>query len=326
MKDKPILQIKNLNISFNSDRGPIRAVNDLNLEINKGEIFGIVGESGSGKTVTSLSIIKLLSESSASIQGQILFQNQNLLRLSESKIQSIRGKEISMVFQDPMSALNPVFTIGNQIEEVIKLHQGLSSFKAKQKVLDVLKLVGIANPEKRIYEYPHQLSGGLCQRVMIAIALSCNPKIVILDEPTTSLDVTIQAQILDLVKQIQLNLGLTVIMISHDLGVIAEICDRVAVMYAGKIIEKGSVNSIFKNYKHPYTKALFESRPIFGEGCSNKKLFSIDGDMPNGIDKLDGCDFESRCNYTTDKCSKKIPQLEEIEGSTSHYASCWNMQ
>ena len=239
MKDKPILQIKNLNISFNSDRGPIRAVNDLNLEINKGEIFGIVGESGSGKTVTSLSIIKLLSESSASIQGQILFQNQNLLRLSESKIQSIRGKEISMVFQDPMSALNPVFTIGNQIEEVIKLHQGLSSFKAKQKVLDVLKLVGIANPEKRIYEYPHQLSGGLCQRVMIAIALSCNPKIVILDEPTTSLDVTIQAQILDLVKQIQLNLGLTVIMISHDLGVIAEICDRVAVMYAGKIIEKG---------------------------------------------------------------------------------------
>ena len=176
MKHKPILQIKNLNISFNSEKGPIRAVNDLNLEINKGEVFGIVGESGSGKTVTSLSIIKLLSDSSASIQGQILFQNQKLLTLM-NRIQSIRGREISMVFQDPMSALNPVFTIGNQIEEVIKLHQGLSSFKAKQKVLDILELVGIANPEKRIYEYPHQLSGGLCQRVMIAIALSCNLKL-----------------------------------------------------------------------------------------------------------------------------------------------------
>ena len=271
--NNPILQIKNLKTYFHTDNGIAHAVDNVSFNLNSGETLGIVGESGCGKSVTSLSIMKLIDQPPGFYEsGEILYKNQNILTMSENELRGIRGNKISMIFQEPMTSLNPVFTIGNQIIEVVQLHQKLNYDSSRKKAIEMLDLVGIPAPDQRIDEYPHQLSGGMRQRVMIAIALSCNPEILIADEPTTALDVTIQAQILDLIQQLQNELDLAVIMITHDLGVIAEVCDRVLVMYAGQIVENGKIREIFKSPKHPYTQGLMKSIPVIGEN-KNKELF-----------------------------------------------------
>ena len=257
---KPIIEVKNLRTYFNTDGGVAKAVENVSFDVYPGETLGIVGESGCGKSVTALSMMRLVAQPPGFYAGgEILFNDEDILNMSKEKIQRIRGNTISMIFQEPMTSLNPVFTCGNQIIEAVKLHQNLDDVAARKKAVEMLALVGIPDPERRVDEYPHQLSGGMRQRVMIAMSLSCNPSVLIADEPTTALDVTIQAQILELIENLQKEMGLAVIMITHDLGVIAEICDRVIVMYAGQIQEIASVNELFENPKHPYTKALMNS-------------------------------------------------------------------
>ncbi len=321
--NNPILQIKNLKTYFHTDNGIAHAVDDVSFNLNSGETLGIVGESGCGKSVTSLSIMKLIDQPPGFYEsGEILYKNQNILTMSENELRGIRGNKISMIFQEPMTSLNPVFTIGNQIIEVVQLHQKLNYDSSRKKAIEMLDLVGIPAPDQRIDEYPHQLSGGMRQRVMIAIALSCNPEILIADEPTTALDVTIQAQILDLIQQLQNELDLAVIMITHDLGVIAEVCDRVLVMYAGQIVENGKIREIFKSPKHPYTQGLMKSIPVIGEN-KNKELFNIKGLVPNATEFPSGCHFNPRCEIRTDKCSKDLPMLEALPNNENHLVRCW---
>tara|TARA_A100001015_G_scaffold277059_1_gene335878 strand:+ start:388 stop:1362 length:975 start_codon:yes stop_codon:yes gene_type:complete len=321
--NNPILQIKNLKTYFHTDNGIAHAVDNVSFNLNSGETLGIVGESGCGKSVTSLSIMKLIDQPPGFYEsGEILYKNQNILTMSENELRGIRGNKISMIFQEPMTSLNPVFTIGNQIIEVVQLHQKLNYDSSRKKAIEMLDLVGIPAPDQRIDEYPHQLSGGMRQRVMIAIALSCNPEILIADEPTTALDVTIQAQILDLIQQLQNELDLAVIMITHDLGVIAEVCDRVLVMYAGQIVENGKIREIFKSPKHPYTQGLMKSIPVIGEN-KNKELFNIKGLVPNATEFPSGCHFNPRCEIRTDKCSKDLPMLEALPNNENHLVRCW---
>lgn len=312
-----ILEVKNLRTSFFTEEGEVRAVDNVSFNVYKGKTLGIVGESGCGKSVTSLSIMRLIPNPPGKVVGgEILYNGKDLLKLDMSAMRKIRGNEISMIFQEPMTSLNPVFTIGNQICEAIALHQKLSRSDTRNKAIEMLKLVGIPSPEKRIDDYPHQLSGGMRQRVMIAMALSCNPHVLIADEPTTALDVTIQAQILELLKDLQQKVGMALILITHDLGVVAEMADEVAVMYAGNIVEQGKVMEIFKNPKMPYTRGLLNSIPTLSQDptgkVKKKRLETIPGIVPNLLHLPHGCRFQERCTYVIDACKEKEPDLRVI--------------
>ena len=323
-KNKKLLSIKNLKTYFYIDRKVVKAVDGIDFSINKNEILGIVGESGSGKSVTALSILRLLPpEPSCTISGKIFFNNKNLLGLNERQMQRIRGAEISMIFQEPSASLNPVLTIGKQIAETIHFHQKLDKQKTKEKVLEILELVKISDPAKRINEYPHEMSGGMKQRVMIAMALSCNPALLIADEPTTALDVTTQKQILFLIKELQKKLKTSVLFISHNLGVIAEIADRVMVVYAGKILEQAPINNIFYHPGHPYTISLLKSIPRL-DSPDGVRLKVIPGTLPNPEDSIKGCLFHPRCEFVKGICRNEEPDLIEI--GKEHTVRCWMYQ
>ena len=323
-----VLEVKDLVVEFKTDRGTIKAVNGVNFDVFKGKTVGIVGESGSGKSVSALAIMGLIPNPPGRVaSGQILFNGKSLVDMDQSEMRKIRGNKIAMIFQEPMTSLNPVFTIGNQIEEVVELHQPNLSKKERQaKAVDMLRLVGIPSPEKRVNEYPHQLSGGMRQRVMIAIALSCEPDVLIADEPTTALDVTIQAQILELMKKLQKELGMGIILITHDLGVVAETCDTVAVMYCGQIVETADVKTLFNHPQHPYTKGLMDSIPSFDStsGGKRERLQTIEGMVPSLFDLPAGCNFQDRCANVTEHCrgSQGEPALREM--SPGHMAACFN--
>ncbi len=318
LKDS-ILKVRSLTIHFFTEEGIVRAVEDVSFDIYSSEILCLVGESGCGKSVTALSILKLIPcPPGKVISGEIIFNGKEMISLSESEMQKIRGNEISMIFQEPMTSLNPVFTIGDQIIEAIELHQGLSKKEARKKAIEMLRKVKIPFPEKRIDDYPHQLSGGMRQRAMIAMALSCEPKLLIADEPTTALDVTIQAQVLSLLKEIQKDMGMAIMLITHDLGIVSEIADRVAVMYAGRIVEMGPVGKIFNNTKHPYTKGLLESIPKLEE--ERKRLNAISGQVPNPMDLPNGCKFHPRCYMATEECKKDEPSFFLVD--SEHFSRC----
>lgn len=317
-----LLEVRNLKTYFYTDDGVAKAVDDVSFDLDKGETLGLVGESGCGKSVSALSIMRLIPDPPGKVVGgEILFKGKNILKLTEKEMQDIRGNDIGMIFQEPMTSLNPVFTCGDQIEEAIILHQKLSKDAAKEKAIEMLKLVGIPAPDQRYGEYPHQLSGGMRQRIMIAMALSCNPEILIADEPTTALDVTVQAQILELINKLQKELGMGVIMITHDLGVIAEVSTRVAVMYASKVAEYGNVNQIFYNPKHPYTIGLLNSIPKLNK--RKGRLSTIEGTVPPPTSYPKGCHFCTRCSFVIDKCWNEEPPLVEIE--PGHTAACWRV-
>ncbi|NTV46230.1 MAG: ABC transporter ATP-binding protein [Chlorobiales bacterium] len=317
-----LLEIKNLKTYFKTDDGLAKAVDGVSYGIDRKETLGLVGESGCGKSVTALSIMRLIPvPPGVYAGGEILFEGQDLLKLPEEKMRHIRGNRISMIFQEPMTSLNPVYTCGYQISEVVELHQNLSPKSAKDKSIEMLRLVGIPAPEQRYNEYPHNLSGGMRQRVMIAMALACNPAFLIADEPTTALDVTVQAQILELIQKLQEELGMGVITITHDLGVIAEVSDQVAVMYASKIVEYGSVNQIFENPLHPYTQGLLKSIPRIGHKI--ERLNVIEGSVPPATQFPKGCHFCTRCPYADTKCWNEEPDLVSYE--SGHTAACWKV-
>lgn len=320
MQDNTLLSVKNLITTFKTEETSVRAIDGISFDIQKRQTVGLVGESGSGKSVTSLSILRLIQSPPGKIAaGEILFEGEDILRLSENEMRKLRGNSISMIFQEPMTSLNPVFTIGNQISEVFRVHQKLSKKDALQKSIEMLRLVNIPAPEARVHEYPHQLSGGMRQRVMIAMALACQPKLLIADEPTTALDVTIQAQILDLISKLKSELGMSVLMITHDLGVVAEVCDYVLVMYAGNIVERATVKELFNNPQHPYTKGLLNCVPKLGRSVD--VLPTILGTVP-ALDELPiGCNFQDRCPQVQDICRRKKPQTEDI--SENHSVACW---
>ncbi len=321
MEKDIILEVNGLKTYFYTEQGVVKAVDDISFEVERGQTIGIVGESGCGKSVTSLSILRLINwPPGRIIGGEIIYNKTNLLGLKESEMREIRGNEISMIFQEPMTSLNPVFTVGYQIIEAIVLHQKVSKKEAREKAIELLRLVSIPDPEKRINEYPHNLSGGMRQRVMIAMALSTNPSILIADEPTTALDVTIQAQILDLIKDVQSRYNLTIILITHDLSIIAETADRVIVMYAGKIIEESSVDEIFNNPAHPYTQGLLSSIPRIDDESRRGDLFTIKGMVPDPLNLPEGCYFEPRCIKRKPECKKKMPEFINLK--KNHRVRC----
>jgi len=321
MQDRTLLEVKNLKTYFTTSDGIVKAVDDVSWEVLEGEVIGLVGESGCGKSVTALSILRLIPEPPGKIVGgEILFKGANIITLPVDDMRKIRGNEISMIFQEPMTSLNPVFTIGSQITEVIRLHQKLQKKEALEKAIDMLKLVGIPLPEKRVHEYPHQLSGGMKQRAMIAMALSCNPKVLIADEPTTALDVTIQAQILDLMLKLKDEFNASIVLITHDLGVIAETAQKVVVMYAGKVMEHADVNAIFANPMHPYTQGLLNSLPKMNS-VHKQKLNTIPGMVPSLYNLPAGCKFSTRCSQAMEVCHQAEPELTEVEGK--HFSRCW---
>jgi peptide/nickel transport system ATP-binding protein/oligopeptide transport system ATP-binding protein len=316
---KELLKVKNLKTYFFTHEGTVKAVDEVSFSVNQGKTLGLVGESGCGKSVTALSIMRLIPNPPGKIvSGEIWFEGKNLLKLDEKEIRKIRGKKISMIFQEPMTSLDPVFTIGHEIVEAIQLHQGLNKDEAKKKAIEALKIVGIPDAEKRIDHYPHQLSGGMRQRVMIAMALSCNPTLLIADEPTTALDVTIQAQILRLINDLKDKFGASVMLITHNLGVIAEMCDYVAVMYAGHIVEYTNVDTLFHNPLHPYTRGLHKSIPRLD--LEVERLDTIKGLVPNLLNLPSGCPFHPRCDFCFKRCVEEMPELIEIEDS--HLVKC----
>lgn len=323
MKDDILLRIKDLHTYFYTDDGVAKAVDGVDLPIGRGQTLGLVGESGCGKSVTALSIMRLIQEPPGRIvRGQILFDGKDLLKLNRTAMRAIRGNRISMIFQDPMTSLNPVFRISEQIVDVIRLHQGVPRRKAMDRAVEMLRKVGIADPEKRVYEYPYQMSGGIRQRVMIAIALACNPELMIADEPTTALDVTIQAQVLDLMNKLKEDLGASILLITHDLGVIAEMAQSVAVMYAGKIVEFAEVVELFRHPKHPYTLGLMDSIPkLDSPVAEDKMLKAIPGVVPSLLDLPEECSFERRCSQVSDLCRQKDPPLVELR--SGHWVRCW---
>ena len=314
-----LLSVKDLHTSFTTDHGDVQAVNGVSFNLDAGKVLGIVGESGSGKSVTAYSIMQILADNGRITSGEILYKGEDISRWSESKMQDFRGKCCSIIFQDPMTSLNPVFTIGSQIAEAVLLHTKSSKREAMEKALEMLKLVGINEPEKRLKQYPYELSGGMRQRVMIAIALACNPKLIIADEPTTALDVTIQAQILDLLRHLKDQINSSIMIITHDLGVIAEMADYVVVMYAGRVIEKGTAQEIFANPAHPYTIGLMASKPSVGKKVD--KLYSIPGKVPNPINMPNYCYFKDRCEKCVAACDGDYPHQVKI--SDTHYVSCY---
>ena len=318
-KTQTLLEVKDLQTHFFTDSGKVASVNGVSFSVGKGETVGIVGESGCGKSVTSFSLLQLVSEPGKIVGGEILFDGKNLLKYSKREMRQLRGNKISMIFQEPLTSLNPVFTVGSQISEAIRLHQNVDKKEAKKKAIEMLKKVGIPRAEKHYFSFPHLLSGGMRQRVMIAMALSCNPQLLIADEPTTALDVTIQAQILKLMKKLSEEYGTSIIMITHDLGVVAEMVDRVIVMYAGQIVEQDNVFNIFKNPKHPYTKGLLNSTPKIHQ--LKDQLESIEGNVPIPSELPVGCKFHPRCPYAMDICRKQEPSL--VQAKDGSEVRCW---
>ena len=314
-----LLEIENLSVEYNTEIATVYAVNGLSLSLNYGETLGLVGETGAGKTTTCLSIMRLLPEGIGEItDGKIVLDGHDMLNLPEEKIRDLRGNTVSMIFQDPMSSLNPVMTVGDQIKEVLKIHnKDMSKAELEKAVDNMMEMVGI--PANRKNEYPHEFSGGMKQRIVIAIALVCEPKLILADEPTTALDVTIQAQILDLMNQLKKETGTSILFITHDLGVVAEVCDDVAVMYCGRVVERGDVKTIFANPSHPYTKGLLGSIPRLGD--AGKELKSIPGNVPNPKYMPKGCKFEPRCPYASEKCREEEPGFFQIE--EGHISRCW---
>ena len=312
-----LLEIKDFKIRFNTDTGVVHAVNGVDLSLDEGETLGLVGETGAGKTTTALGILDLIQSPPGEIvSGEIIYKGRNIRGLKPQEVRDIRGNEISMIFQDPMSALNPVMTVGNQISEVIRLHRKCSRHEADLQMFEMLEKVRI--PAERSDEYPHQFSGGMKQRVVIAMALACNPRLLIADEPTTALDVTIQAQVLRMIRDLQEEINTSMLLITHDLGVVAQTCKKVAIMYAGEIVEHGSAEDIFDRTAHPYTKGLFDSIPSIDRKM--RRLTPIEGLMPDPADLPQGCAFNPRCKYADDKCRNEKPQLEEI--SVGHFCRC----
>ncbi len=319
---EPILELQDLEVKFHTLDGVVNAVNGVSYRVERGKTLGIVGESGCGKSVSVLSIMRLIQDPPGKIkEGKILLRGKDLLDYSEQQMERVRGAEIGMVFQDPMTSLNPVLTIGKQVREAMIVHKGLSREEAEERAVGLLNLVGIPNPEQRIGDYPHQFSGGMRQRAMIAMALSCSPEILIADEPTTALDVTIQAQIIELTKRLQAELGMAVIWITHDLGVVAELADDVVVMYAGYIVEEADVFQLYENPRHPYTIALLHSLPRVDRGQQDQRLATIPGFPPDGITVLPGCPLAPRCNFVVERCMQENPSLTLVD--TDHKIACW---
>jgi oligopeptide transport system ATP-binding protein len=314
-----LLEVKNLRTTFRTEDGPVTAVNGLSFSLGAGETLGIVGESGSGKSVTSLSIMRLLARNAAVTSDGIFFEGQDLLKKSEAEMRRIRGHKIAMIFQDPMTSLNPVLTVGEQITEAVRLHLGYNSKEARDKAIEMFEKVRIPSPAQRLNDYPHQFSGGMRQRVMIAMALSCNPQVLIADEPTTALDVTIQAQILELMNEMQRETGAAIILITHDLGVVAEVCKNVLVMYGGNMVEYGSAQQIFKNPRMPYTQGLLSSLPRLDQ-TEHVRLVPIKGQPPNLLNLPPGCAFAPRCAYTMPICAEPVPLYDFGDG---HVARCY---
>ncbi len=319
-EQKPALRIQGLKTYFYTDAGVARAVDDVSLDIPAGKTLALVGESGCGKSVTALSILRLVPRPPGRIVGgKVMLDGQDLLGISERAMRSIRGNRISMIFQEPMTSLNPVFRVGRQIAAILTLHRGLSRADARAAAIDLLDKVGIPSPEQRVDDYPHQMSGGMRQRAMIAMALACDPELLIADEPTTALDVTIQAQILDLLRNLQQQRGMAIMLITHDLGVVAETADEVAIMYAGKIVEQAAVSDLFAHPRHPYTLGLFGSLPKLG--ARRERLKTIPGQVPAATDFPQGCRFHPRCHYAMDTCAQQEPPLEDV--APGHRAACW---
>ncbi len=321
MANEAILEVRNLKTYFSTDDGIVKAVDDVSFSLAKGETLGIVGESGCGKSVTSLSVMRLIPSPPGRIMaGDILLDGASVLAMNDRELRELRGGRISMIFQDPMTCLNPFLRVSTQLVETFQLHQGLTRREAKAKAVEMLRMVGIPNPEKRIDAYPHQFSGGMRQRVMIAMALSCNPEILIADEPTTALDVTIQAQILEIIKELSRKLGTAVILITHDLGVVSGMCDRICVMYAGRMVERGSTDIIFGDPKHPYTRGLIRSVPRLDK-VMGERLYSIQGTPPSLINMPECCPFHPRCEHAMEVCRKQYPP--ETDFGDGHRAHCW---
>jgi len=318
MTQKEILRIENLKTYFDTWAGIVKAVDGVSLHVREGETLGLVGESGSGKSVTALSILRIVPRPGKIMEGKIIYKGENLLEKTENELQNIRGKEIGYIFQDPATSLNPVFTIANQLMEVIRRHQKLTKEEALEKAIELFRLVEIPDPELKIWNYPHQLSGGMKQRMAIARALSCQPNLLLADEPTTNLDVTIQAQILELMRNLKKKLGMAMILITHDMGVVATVADRISVMYAGRICETADTKTIFNKPLHPYTRALLEAVPNIT--IKREKLKIIPGAIPNLISPPSGCRFHPRCDFAQSICKSTIPQLVEIE--PDHYVAC----
>ena len=315
-----ILEIKDLCVEFQTVEGTVHAVDHLNYTLHKGEKLGIVGESGSGKSVSSLGMMQLIPNPPGRLTGgEILYPGKELVKASEKEMQKIRGNEISMIFQEPMTSLNPIIKCGKQIAESLRLHRGMKKKEAMEEAVRMMRAVGIANPEVRAHEYPHQMSGGMRQRVMIAMALACQPQILIADEPTTALDVTIQAQILDLIRELNESMGTSVVFITHDLGVVSELCDTVIVMYTGHIVEQAPVKELFESPKHPYTKGLLNAIPKITR--ERNPLETIEGMVPNPTERIEGCSFSLRCPYATDQCRKAEPPMAEL--SDGRLVRCW---
>ena len=318
-----LVDIQNLRLSFFTPAGEVKALNDVSIQMKQGDVLGIVGESGSGKSVTAYSLMGLVPEPGRILSGSIIFNGHRIHEMSEKELRQIRGNEISIIFQDPMTSLNPVFTIGNQIEEVILLHTDKNRKEARERAEELLSLVGINESKKRLRQYPHELSGGMRQRVIIAIALACEPKLLIADEPTTALDVTIQAQILELMNELKEKIGMSIIMITHDLGVVASMCEKIAVMYAGKIVEYGTAEEIFYNPQHEYTKGLLLSIPKL-TATEHEKLIPIEGTPVDMLMPPQGCPFAPRCQNTMKICLKEMPPYTDI--NEDHYSACWLLQ
>jgi oligopeptide/dipeptide ABC transporter ATP-binding protein len=321
-----ILDVRGLKTYFYTEAGVVKAVDGVDIFVKRGEVLGLVGESGCGKSVTSFSIMRLVGIPGKIVAGEIVFNGQDLVKLPESTMEAIRGNRIAMIFQQPTSCLNPVFKVGDQIAEVLAIHQGLDKKAGWARAIELLQMVGIPEPQKRVDAYPHELSGGMAQRVMIAMAVSCVPELLIADEPTTALDVTIQAQILDLLRDLQAKLETSIILITHDLGIVAEMCQRVAVMYAGRIVEEAAVEEIFENPKHPYTIGLIGSVPVLGE--IKETLDVIPGTVPNLINLPPGCQFAARCRPRVEKgltiCEQREPELKPL--TEGHAVRCWLYQ
>jgi oligopeptide/dipeptide ABC transporter ATP-binding protein len=316
---QPLLEVKDLRTSFFTDAGEVRAVDGVSFAVAPGKLMGLVGESGSGKTASVLSIMRLLPERARVIGGAVLFEGRDLLSLSEPEMRAVRGAKIAMIFQEPMTSLNPVFTIGSQIGEAVRLHQHTSRRETFERTVEALRLVGIADPERRVNDYPHQLSGGMRQRVMIAMALACKPKLLIADEPTTALDVTIQAQILDLIRELQVRLGLAVILVTHDLGIVAQYADDVTILYAARVMEQAASDELFRNPLNPYTRGLLESIPGI-DGHHHRRLRAIAGTIPSALRPPSGCRFHPRCPMVIDECSRVDPPLEAK--APQHLVAC----
>ena len=316
---QPLLEVKDLRTSFFTDAGEVRAVDGVSFAVEAGKLMGLVGESGSGKTASVLSVMRLLPESARVVGGAVLFEGRDLLKLSKPEMRAVRGAKIAMIFQEPMTSLNPVFTIGSQIGEAVRLHQRTGRRETLERTIEALRLVGIADPERRVNDYPHQLSGGMRQRVMIAMALACEPKLLIADEPTTALDVTIQAQILDLIRELQVRLKLAVILVTHDLGIVAQYADDVTILYAARVMEQAPSAELFRNPLNPYTRGLLESIPG-ADGHRHRRLRAIAGTIPNALHPPSGCRFHPRCPMVIDECARVDPPL--VAKAPQHLVAC----